>query len=138
MRTIRVALLVYLVLLAVAVSFPLGPARAPWKRHFLGDVKPAHLTALAQDVAVNVALFVPVGFLARLLLGARAGALLGTVAGAALLALGIETLQHVLLPWRYSSWVDVVTNTAGGTLGAALASLVLLANPPPEVEIGHC
>ncbi|HTL89200.1 MAG TPA: VanZ family protein [Leptolyngbya sp.] len=34
-----------------------------------------------------------------------------------LLSLTVETLQ-VFLPWRASSWIDICTNTIGGTLGA--------------------
>jgi glycopeptide antibiotics resistance protein len=138
MRTLRWSLLLYLLLLGIVVSFPLGPPRAPWKRHLLTDLKPAHLTAFAQDVVVNVALFTPVGLMGRLLLGAGAAAAVFTVVGSALLSVGIETVQHVYLPWRYSSWIDVVANTAGAGLGTGLAGLVLRfdGRAPRDVDLG--
>jgi glycopeptide antibiotics resistance protein len=126
MRTIRIACLLYLLVLVIAVSYPLGPPRAPWKRHLLTDSKPAHLVALAQDVGANVALFAPVGFLGRLLLGAGGGAFLIVIAAGAALSLGIETAQHFVLTWRYSTWIDVVSNTAGTALGAGPAGVLAL------------
>jgi hypothetical protein len=126
MRRLRWVFILYVVLLCVSVSLPLGPPRAAWKRHWLADVKPAHLTAFAQDVIVNVAIFVPIGFMARLVLGGGTAAAVLTVAGCALFGLGIETAQHFLMPWRYSTWIDVVSNTAGGWIGTGLAGIVLL------------
>ena len=140
MRTLRWAFLLYVLFLCIAVALPLGPARAPWKRHLLQDVKPAHLTAFAQDVTVNVALFVPVGFMGRLVLGSGPGAVVLAVAGCALFSLGIETAQHFLLPWRYSTWIDVVSNTAGAGVGTGLAGVVMLldsAGVDVDLGIGH-
>ena len=37
-------------------------------------------------------------------------------------SLGIETLQYLLLPMRYSSIVDVAGDTVGATLGGWWAS----------------
>jgi glycopeptide antibiotics resistance protein len=141
MRTLRWALLIYVVLLCVSVSLPLGPPRAPWKRHWLADDKPAHLTAFAQDVIVNVTLFLPLGFMGRLVLGSGASAIVLAVAGCALFSLGIETAQHFLMPWRYSTWIDVVSNTTGGWIGTGLAGVILLldggVSQDIDLGVGH-
>ena len=64
------------------------------------------------DVILNVALFLPIGFLRRGL--GQAGRRVGwrAVAAACALSTLVEFIQ-VFLPGRYPSPVDVVTNTAG-------------------------
>ena len=49
--------------------------------------------------------------------GAGAGAYLIVVLACATLSFGIETMQHFFLPWRYSTWIDIVSNTVGGLAG---------------------
>jgi hypothetical protein len=80
------------------------------------------------DVALNLLLFMPLG----------AGlALLGwpwrrVIALCALLSLGVETLQFAVDTGRDASLSDLLTNTASGALGAALARhLDLLLAPAP-------
>lgn len=70
---------------------------------------------LPDDVAANLALFLPIGFLYRLTRGRRRTALL---LGAGLSA-GIETAQ-VFIPVRTASAVDLLTNTLGTALGVWL------------------
>jgi VanZ family protein len=118
----RWALGLYLLVLLVVVSYPIGPPRVG-KLRLLTDAKPRRTEALLRDVAINVALFVPVG-----LFGAWAGGASGTtivlvVAAGVGLSLAIETVQHFWLPWRYSSSIDVVNNTVGAALGAATAGV---------------
>jgi VanZ family protein len=96
----------------------------PHPRAYLLEFQTASPRRLVGDAILNAAAFVPVGWLL-----ARAGRALGApastgVAVAAalcgLLSLGVETLQF-FLPFRYSSLVDVLTNTSGAALGAAVA-----------------
>lgn len=72
------------------------------------------------DVAVNIALFVPLGLLGALLLPRRRW----WVAALACLVLsaGIELAQHAFLPGRSASVRDVACNTAGALLGCAVAA----------------
>ena len=62
-------------------------------------------------------------------------------AGCALFSLGIETAQHVLLPWRFSTWIDVVSNTAGAGVGGGLAGVVMFldsgAGEDVDLGVGH-
>ena len=52
------------------------------------------------------------------------GAYLMVVLGCGLLSFGIESAQHLFLPWRYSTWIDIVSNTTGGLAGTGLAWLL--------------
>ena len=33
-------------------------------------------------------------------------------------------MQHFFLPWRYSTWIDIVSNTVGGLAGTGVARLM--------------
>ena len=74
-----------------------------------------------SDLIGNVFLFLPFGvdlayeFRQRRMNQRSTLILIGGLS--ALLSLTVETLQ-VFLPWRASSWIDICTNLAGGTLGA--------------------
>ena len=90
---------------------PLAYLTAPWARY---------LTVF--DVAVNVAGYVPFGFLAIAALHPRLrgfAAFCVTVLGAAALSLALEAVQSYL-PARFPSNVDVLCNIGGTALGAAL------------------
>jgi VanZ family protein len=88
---------------------------------FLLEDWPPYYTA--SDLALNVAAYVPLGFLLALALlpylRARHAALFATLAGA-LLSIGMEALQH-FLPLRVSSNLDVLTNGLGAMAGALVA-----------------
>ena len=84
---------------------------------------PAWLDDKAVERTANVALFVPVGFCVGVVAGARRW-WLGAVAGF-VLSCGIECAQYALLPGRFASAWDIVTNTLGALIGAALALLLL-------------
>jgi glycopeptide antibiotics resistance protein len=75
------------------------------------------------EKALNVALFVPLGALGRLLWRRRPWWLWGPVA----LALSgfFEAVQARFLPDRVADRWDLVTNTGGGLLGAAVVALVV-------------
>ncbi|MCT2182078.1 MULTISPECIES: VanZ family protein [Brevibacterium] len=80
------------------------------------------------EMLANVGLFVPFGFLLAFQLGVRRW-WIGWVAGAAFTCL-IEATQLTLLsPTRFGTISDLVTNTLGAGLGAALALLVMLLLP---------
>lgn len=74
------------------------------------------------QVAANVVLFVPLGWLAVALTRARWWQV--TLVGF-LLSSGIEVGQALLRPDRFATVSDVVANTLGTALGALTASLVL-------------
>jgi VanZ family protein len=119
----RIVFLVYVFLVAYASLYPfegwrtvgLSPfayVNAPWPRY-----------VTVFDVVVNLAGYVPYGFLAVAALrprvrGAPAFAL--AAASAALLSLLLEAGQ-TYLPARFASNLDVLCNLAGAALGAALA-----------------
>ena len=125
MRNLRIVLALYLLVLMIAVTYPLGPSRDPRKLRYLNDIKPTHVDALVQDVAQNIVLFLPAGYLGLLVAGRTGpGTYLIVVAACALLSFGIETVQHFFLPWRYSTWIDIVSNTTGGLAGVGIARLL--------------
>jgi hypothetical protein len=125
-------LALYLGVLLVAVSYPIGPARPAWKQHYLNDVKPNHVEvdALIQDVAQNIVMFLPAGYLGLLAVERTGpGAYVLVVMACAVLSFGIETAQYLVLPWRYSTWIDIVSNTLGGLSGIGVARLIGLPAP---------
>jgi glycopeptide antibiotics resistance protein len=124
MNPVRLTLVVYLLLIGLAVSYPIGPARAPHKLRWLNDTKPGNTEAMVRDVATNVGLFLPAGLLAGRAFGASTTALMVVIVSGGVVSLGIESAQHLFMPWRYSTWVDVVSNTAGTALGGGAAWLV--------------
>jgi VanZ family protein len=124
MNPVRLALVVCLLLLGLAVSYPFGSARAPHKLRWLNDTKYGSSEAMVRDVVTNVGLFLPVGLLAGRAFGVSTTALVVVIATGGVVSLGIETAQHLFLPWRYSTWVDVVSNTVGTALGGGSAWLV--------------
>jgi VanZ family protein len=80
----------------------------------------------ALDAAVNVALFVPLGFLGHRWWRASSPPSWAT-AGATLtsiccLAAGMEIVQ-IFLPWRSASVADVLSDAMGATAGAGLDAL---------------
>jgi glycopeptide antibiotics resistance protein len=96
----------------------------PHPRAYLLEFRLASPARLAGDAIFNVAMFVPFGWLlARGIedLGASARARLVVVAAAcAALSLTVETVQFFLVS-RYSSVIDILTNTVGAAVGAVIA-----------------
>jgi glycopeptide antibiotics resistance protein len=79
------------------------------------------------EVTANVALFVPLGALAMMWSEHRRwlhAVLLGLAVSGA-----VELMQDVFRPGRTASWVDVLANTVGTALGAALIALWRLRHP---------
>src|SRR5262249_47711616 len=91
--------------------------------HFLTAPWPRYITL--EDVAVNVAAYIPLGFLLSAALSARHGDAPGTLAAAlwaAGVSLAMEAMQ-MFLPSRIASNVDLLANSCGGLLGAMAAPL---------------
>src|SRR5262245_26788708 len=85
---------------------------APWPRYIT-----------LEDIGVNVAAYIPLGFLLSAGLSARYGAArgaLGAALAAASVSLAMEALQ-MFLPSRIASNVDLLTNSCGGLMGAMAA-----------------
>lgn len=80
----------------------------------------------AKDFFLNVLFFVPFGFLFRLLIEKQTNryyvSFFITVAAGFMLTIMIESLQ-MLMPARYTSIMDVLSNTIGSVLGALLISI---------------
>jgi VanZ family protein len=119
--------LAYAALIAYASLYPFADWRdqgiAPWA--YLAAPWPRYWTGF--DFGINVAGYVPMGFLAALaVLRTRPGAggsqavLRATLAGGAI-AFAMETLQSYL-PVRIPSNVDLALNTIGALAGAVLAA----------------
>jgi hypothetical protein len=81
------------------------------------------------DVAVNIMIFIPLGFLFHGMLRIRSGLTLSvslsTLLVGALLTFVVETLQHYSMT-RNSSLADVFTNITGTTLGIAMDRIYYL------------
>ena len=87
------------------------------------------LTFDSLEVIANIAVFIPVGCLAFVLLPRRVWPLAFAVGP--LLSSAIELAQAARLPERTASLADVLANSTGATLGAALA-LIVTALAVPE------
>jgi VanZ family protein len=117
--------LAYLLVVAYASLKPFGAWRMPPDEilQFLTAPWPRYITL--EDIAVNVAAYVPLGFLLSAGLGARYGAAPGALAATFAVAgvsLAMEALQ-MFLPSRIASNVDLLTNGCGGLIGAMAAPL---------------
>ena len=110
------ALLGYL--LAVTVLLTLLPFEFEWP----AAVRIMWLGPWRDGIA-NVVLFLPLGFLARLVRRDAPRGLVEVLLGGALTSIAIESLQ-LFLPARHPSPLDVLTNAVGAWLGALLHDAV--------------
>jgi hypothetical protein len=96
----------------------------PHKAVLASPEKEFHATwGYMNDIVLNVAGFMPLGFVvcAYLAFGrSRGKAIFFTIFAAGMLSITIEVLQ-AYIPRRVSGTTDIITNTLGATLGAALA-----------------
>lgn len=81
------------------------------------------------DFVLNIVLFGPLGFVG-LLLWRRPGVLGWTALGCAASS-GVEAYQLLALPARSGSFLDILANTAGALVGAALARLLTRLDSSP-------
>lgn len=124
--SVRIALLVYLLLIIYASGFPFSGWRdnglAPWA--YLGERMPHYWTLF--DLVVNVIGYVPLGSLIVLALYPRvrgSWAVVITCASGILLSMMLEALQSYL-PSRVPSNLDLMTNTLGVVIGALAGTLM--------------
>lgn len=115
----------YLLVIAYASLQPLREWRVPPGEvlRFLLAAWPAYIPL--ADVAVNVAAYIPLGFLLSIGCGVRFGPARGALA-AALAAAGVSLameLVQMFLPARIASSVDLLANGLGALLGAMAAPL---------------
>lgn len=123
----RAGIALYLLVPALLTLLPTRPtAGEQYFRRFVDGVV-ARLTSgrvevseVELEVLANVLLLVPLGLLLAFALPRAPLSLL--LALAALLSLGIETLQYLLLPERVATLVDVLANTGGAAIGLVLAA----------------
>lgn len=81
------------------------------------------VTDVEVEIGLNVVLFVPLSLLGTFLF--RPGLVRWLLAGFAASAV-VEVVQGALLPSRTATLSDLVANTAGSGVGAALALLLVL------------
>ncbi len=128
-RTVRLAWILavaYLLVIVYASLLPFHGWRMPPEEilRFLVAPWPRYITP--QDVAVNVAAYIPFGFLLSVGFGARYGpgrSVVAAVFAGALLSLAMEATQ-MFLPSRTASNVDLLANGLGALLGAMAAPLL--------------
>jgi VanZ family protein len=119
----RILFLVYVLLVAYASLYPLAGWRDVGLSPFAYLTGPWPRYATAFDIAVNVAGYLPLGFLAVSAMHPRLrgiAAVSAAVLGAILLSLVLEALQSYL-PARVPTNLDVLCNVGGAALGGALA-----------------
>ena len=105
------ALLGYVTLIVILMT--LNPFYVAWPTQFA-----FRFESNIENLIQNVMLFLPIGYLYRLITGRRGALLLG-----AMLSLGIETIQ-LFIPARTASVIDIMANAAGAGLGALACSLI--------------
>lgn len=85
-----------------------------------------------EDVCLNIAGFIPFGFLSAIVLARRVQrrhAIMLTIVMGFVLSLGIEITQSYL-PLRFSSSIDLLTNTTGTVVGVAIFAFWLAQRRP--------
>ncbi|MDR0577110.1 MAG: VanZ family protein [Candidatus Accumulibacter sp.] len=122
-RLPRYLAIAYLALIVHASLHPFSGWRAPGLSPFvfLEAAWPRYWTAF--DLSINVAAYLPLGFLLARNFGHRMRRLpasLTAIASGAALSLALESLQSYL-PSRVPSSVDLLCNGLGASLGAALS-----------------
>ena len=122
----------YLLVIAYASLRPFSGWRVPPDeiRQFLTAQWPPYITL--QDVLLNIAAYVPLGFLLAAALMTRyshpRAVLIGVVL--ALLTSAIMEALQSFLPARVASNVDILANTLGGLIGALAAPVFALTHRP--------
>ena len=138
LRVARVLAAVYLVGLVLIALWP-----TPVDRDASGSITrvlaflhahgvPEWFNYPVVEFTANIALFVPVGLLGVVLLGARRW-WQAVLAGVAVSSL-IELSQLLFLPDRFATAQDVLANGLGATLGALLGVVLLRIAPHALVE----
>lgn len=112
----------YLVVLLPLLVTSDGPY--PHARAYLLEFRHATARQVITDAILNTVAFVPPGWLLyraiRDLPMATVSRILVVAGFGAVFSLAVETVQF-FIPSRYSSLIDVLTNTGGAVLGAVIA-----------------
>jgi glycopeptide antibiotics resistance protein len=115
----------YLLLLAVGLLWPFGSGRTYM---LLSPRLHRPLRRNARDAVVNIALFLPIGFLGRRILRERRRLSrkndLYLIAFGLAFSLTFECLQY-FIPGRYSTLRDLAMNTLGTAAGVALEAFLM-------------
>jgi glycopeptide antibiotics resistance protein len=130
-------LVVYSALVSVIVAWP-SPVDAGSRELLIRILSALHRRGLPGfidyslvEFGANVAMFVPLGLLIALLLGPRIWWLAILVCVG--LSVSIELYQLVALPARFATVRDVLANSTGGALGAAIAAMVIARTRRPRL-----
>jgi VanZ family protein len=122
---VRYLFAAYVLLVVYASLYPFSGWRDPGSLPFAFLVEAFPRSVWRFDIVINVLGYMPLGFLAALAAHARLGrgkaAIFGFVCSL-VLSFALESLQ-AYLPSRTSSNLDLIANSVGGGLGAALASV---------------
>lgn len=128
-RLWRIALAVALGLLAIIAYWP-TPLDQPVHGALTAAFSclhrngfPVWINYKVLEASANVALFLPIGFVSTLAFPNKAWWLIGGFGFA--ISACMEVGQLLFLHNRFASLLDVVTNTSGAVIGAALAAVVL-------------
>ena len=125
MRFARLALAVYVLLVAYASLYPLSGWRDPGTPLFAFLPAPRPRWVTLFDVLSNVVGYLPLGVLCALALPPRRrgfAAIFVAAACGACLSVVLETAQNYLPP-RVASNLDVLANTAGALIGGIVGSI---------------
>lgn len=132
-RAVRTLLLLAVLVVLAVTLLPLSGYRghAHWER--VGWVPFADDRSKPWEMAANVLLFLPMGWLTVRAVGATRAGAVAAVLGAGALSVGVE-LAQVFAHGRIASATDVVLNLAGAALGAAIALRTAAGQRPVGVD----
>lgn len=129
----RAGLASYLIALA-AVGFWPTPVDKPVQGNLAALLKFLHSNGVPGwfdyhfvEASANVALFIPFGILSAMALPARSWWQLSVFG--LLVSVCMEGVQLLFIAGRFSSFIDVVTNTVGAVIGISLVRLIALVRP---------
>ena len=131
LQLVSLALALCLVALLLVTLTP-SPVDQPFAQLLNRVIEELHERGLPQfigynkiEFGANILMFVPIGFLTTLLLPSRFA--WTAIIISPLLSAALEAAQLVFLPARYASLLDIIANSTGGFVGAALAALLRMA-----------
>jgi len=132
-RVLLVSIALALCLLALMlVTLTPSPVDQPFAQLLERVISELHERGLPQfigynkiEFGANILMFVPIGFLTTLLVPSRFA--WTAIIISPLLSSALEGAQLVFLPARYASVLDIVANSTGGFIGAAIAALLRIA-----------
>lgn len=121
--------LITLVLILCITLFPFDFTFIGYEARRKAFMSPSlnEVEGLIEDIQANILLFIPVGYALAVLVKRRERHMVRTLAlvtaGGALLSTSVELLQ-LFIPFRYSSFIDIATNTMGTGVGFLLHAIL--------------